>query len=122
MDYSTNRTREELYSQAISAGKRKYFFDVKETKGGDKFIVIAESRKLFDNNSGNFYFEKNKMFLYKEDFDKFQRGLSNAFKFIQTGEIPEPVEEPQRFSSNDENDGFQSHNENNVIDGIDFNI
>ena len=94
MDFNSNRTKEELYSQSISAGKRKYFFDVKETRGGDKFIVIAESRKLFDNNTGNFYFEKNKMFLYKEDFEKFQRGLNNAINFIETGVIPveeEPV-------------------------------
>ena len=89
MDYNSNRTKEELYSQSISAGKRKYFFDVKETRGGDKFIVIAESRKLFDNNTGNFYFEKNKMFLYKEDFEKFQKGLNNAISFIETGIIPE---------------------------------
>ena len=58
MDSNSIRSKEELYSQSISAGKRKYFFDVKETRGGDKFIVIAESRKLFDNNTGNFYFEK----------------------------------------------------------------
>ena len=89
MDYYSNRTKEELYSQSISAGKRKYFFDVKETRGGDKFIVIAESRKLFDNNTGNFYFEKNKMFLYKEDFEKFQKGLANAISFIETGVVPE---------------------------------
>lgn len=89
MDYNSNRTKEELYSQSISAGKRKYFFDVKETRGGDKFIVIAESRKLFDNNTGNFYFEKNKMFLYKEDFEKFQKGLANAISFIETGIVPE---------------------------------
>src|SRR5574344_1078491 len=85
---SHNRMKEELYSQSINAGKRKYFFDVKETKSGDKFITIAESRKLFDNNSGNFYYEKNKMFLYKEDFEKFQKGLLNAFHFIETGEMP----------------------------------
>lgn len=89
MVFNSNRTKEELYSQSISAGKRKYFFDVKETRGGDKFIVIAESRKLFDNNTGNFYFEKNKMFLYKEDFEKFQKGLNNAISFIETGIIPE---------------------------------
>ena len=94
MDYTENR-KEELYSQSISAGKRKYFFDVKETRGGDKFIVIAESRKLFDNNTGNFYFEKNKMFLYKEDFEKFQRGLNNAISFIETGIIPE---EPEMYA------------------------
>ena len=83
--------KEELYSQAIPAGKRRYFFDVKETRGGDKFITITESRKLFDNNTGEFYFEKNKMFLYKEDFDKFRQGLENAFSFIETGIVPPPV-------------------------------
>lgn len=83
--------KEELYSQAIPAGKRRYFFDVKETRGGDKFITITESRKLFDNNTGEVYFEKNKMFLYKEDFDKFRQGFANALSFIETGIIPPPV-------------------------------
>ena len=95
MDYKEPR-KEELYSQAIPAGKRRYFFDVKETRGGDKFITITESRKMFDNNSGDFYFEKNKMFLYKEDFDKFQQGLENALTFIRTGVAPE---EPQQADS-----------------------
>ncbi len=90
MDYKEQR-KEELYSQAIPAGKRRYFFDVKETRGGDKFITITESRKLFDNNTGEVYFEKNKMFLYKEDFDKFRQGLENAFSFIETGIVPPPV-------------------------------
>lgn len=119
MDFNNNRQKEELYSQSISAGKRKYFFDVKETRGGDKFIVIAESRKLFDNNTGNVYYEKNKMFLYKEDFEKFQKGLQNALHFIETGEIPEPVmpEMPR--------ESFSQQIENpveNVIDGIDFSL
>ena len=90
MDNKEQR-KEELYSQAIPAGKRRYFFDVKETRGGDKFITITESRKLFDNNTGEVYFEKNKMFLYKEDFDKFRQGLDNAFQFIETGIVPPPV-------------------------------
>lgn len=107
--------KEELYSQSISAGKRKYFFDVKETKGGDKFIVIAESRKLFDNNTGNFYYEKNKMFLYKEDFEKFQRGLSNALSFIETGVIPQ--DDVQKNSEEKKNE-----HDSNIIDDIDFNI
>ena len=126
-DYNTNRDfnsgrdfgrKEELYSQAISAGKRKYFFDVKETRGGDKFIVIAESRKLFDNNTGNFYYEKNKMFLYKEDFEKFQKGLSNAFHFIETGEIPEPVVSESDYYNRQE----EVRSEENSNDGIDFNF
>ena len=90
MDYTENR-KEELYSQSIPAGKRRYFFDVKETRGGDKFITITESRKVFDNNTGQFYIDKNKMFLYKEDFEKFKQGLSNAFSFIETGIVPPPV-------------------------------
>ena len=74
--------KEELYSQAIPAGKRRYFFDVKETRGGDKFVTIAESRRIFDNNTGEFYIDKNKIFLYKEDFEKFRKGLDNAITFI----------------------------------------
>lgn len=121
MDFNSNRQKEELYSQSISAGKRKYFFDVKETRGGDKFIVIAESRKIFDNNTGNFYFEKNKMFLYKEDFEKFQRGLTNAFNFIETGIIPEEPEQPENEHYGYHKEDSQNADEN-VIDGIDFNI
>ena len=115
MDNNNNRMKEELYSQSISAGKRKYFFDVKETKGGDRFIVIAESRKLFDHNTGNFYYEKNKMFLYKEDFEKFQRGLSNALSFIETGVIPQDDAQNNAEEMKNEHD-------NNIIDDIDFNI
>ena len=83
--------KEELYSQVIPAGKRRYFFDVKETRGGDKFVTITESRKIFDNNRGEFYYDKNKIFLYKEDFEKFQKGFANAISFIETGIEPEPV-------------------------------
>ncbi|MBR1784373.1 MAG: DUF3276 family protein [Bacteroidales bacterium] len=88
---NNEQRKEELYSQAIPAGKRRYFFDVKETRGGDKFIAITESRRIFDDRSGKFYFEKNKMFLYKEDFEKFRQGLENAFSFIETGVVPPPV-------------------------------
>ncbi len=77
--------QEELYSQQVNAGKRKYYFDVKETRSGDQFITITESRKMFDNNSGTFYYDRNKMFLYKEDFEKFQQALQNAFNYIETG-------------------------------------
>ena len=100
MDNKEQR-KEELYSQAIPAGKRRYFFDVKETRGGDKFITITESRKLFDNNTGDVYFEKNKMFLYKEDFDKFRQGLDNAFSFIETGIVPPPVVVEENWRGDD---------------------
>ena len=110
MDNKEQR-KEELYSQAIPAGKRRYFFDVKETRGGDKFITITESRKLFDNNTGDVYFEKNKMFLYKEDFDKFRQGLNNAFSFIETGIVPPPVVVE---------DNWRSEEGESKLDEIDF--
>ncbi len=89
MESNNNKQKEELYTQAIKAGKRTYFFDVKETKAGEKYMTITESRKIFSNESGKFYFEKSKMFLYNEDFQKFTRGLENAIHFIETGIAPE---------------------------------
>jgi SPX domain protein involved in polyphosphate accumulation len=112
--------KEELYSQVIPAGKRRYFFDVKETRGGDKFVTITESRKIFDNNTGEFYFDKNKLFLYKEDFEKFQQGLANALSFIETGIEPPPVvvedENHEAPSSNINIDGSA------VLDDINFTL
>ena len=100
MDYQEPR-KEEIYSQVIPAGKRRYFFDVKETRGGDKFITITESRKLFDNKTGEIYYDKNKMFLYKEDFEKFRKGLENALTFIETGVEPEPVVVDEPYKGDD---------------------
>ncbi|MBR5352914.1 MAG: DUF3276 family protein [Bacteroidales bacterium] len=118
--------KEELYSQAIPAGKRRYFFDVKETRGGDKFITIAESRRIFDNNTGEFYIDKNKLFLYKEDFEKFSKGLANAISFIETGIEPEPVVPESEYHNADDdsksNGFFDKEDEKSsyTIDDIDF--
>ena len=119
--------KEELYSQAIPAGKRRYFFDVKETRGGDKFITIAESRRIFDNNTGEFYIDKTKIFLYKEDFEKFQKGLANALSFIETGIEPEPVvpldSEFRSPDGDDSTNGFldsEAEKPSYTIDDIDF--
>ena len=62
------------YSKSVRAGKRTYFFDVKSTRSGDHYLTITESKKKFDQD-GNFHFEKHKIFLYKEDFEKFKDGL-----------------------------------------------
>ena len=66
--------RNEIYSKSVRAGKRTYFFDVKSTRSGDHYLTITESKKKFDHD-GNFHFEKHKIFLYKEDFEKFKDGL-----------------------------------------------
>lgn len=69
--------REDLYSNAVRAGKRTYFFDVKSTRGNDLYLTITESKRRYADD-GNFHYEKHKLFLYKEDFDKFSDGLNAA--------------------------------------------
>ena len=84
--------RDEIFSKSVRAGKRTYFFDVKSTKGKDLYLTITESKKRF-NDDGKFFFEKHKLFLYKEDFDKFEEGFSEALEAIsklkESGEYPE---------------------------------
>jgi len=75
--------REEIHSKAIRAGKRTYFFDVKATKRNDYYLTITESKKRF-NREGRFFYEKHKIFLYKEDFDKFIENLNEVIDFIKT--------------------------------------
>jgi hypothetical protein len=73
----------DLYAKSVRAGKRTYFFDVKSTKGGDYYLTITESKKRFADD-GKFFFEKHKIFLYKEDFEKFMEGLNESIDFIKT--------------------------------------
>lgn len=80
--------REDIFSQAIRAGKRTYFFDVKATKADQYYLTITESKRRFNADHGKFYYEKHKIFLYQEDFEKFQNGFDSALHFIQTGEKP----------------------------------
>jgi len=92
---STHYSREEIFSETVRAGKRTYFFDVKSTRAGEYYLTITESKRRFNNDSGKFFYEKHKLFLYKEDFEKFANGLKTTVDFIQTEQKPEPVtEEP----------------------------
>ncbi|HSV87549.1 MAG TPA: DUF3276 family protein [Bacteroidales bacterium] len=88
---STNK-REDLFSKTVRAGKRTYFFDVKATRRNEFFLTITESKKMFNQQTGKFSYEKHKIFLYREDFDKFQDALKEAFHAIAS-EQPEPVRE-----------------------------
>ena len=87
----SEKRREEIHSVAIRAGKRTYFFDVKETRQGDFYLTITESKKVFDKD-GNSHFEKHKVFLYKEDFGKFIDGYEQAVNYIKEHK-PEYFEE-----------------------------
>jgi hypothetical protein len=75
--------REEIFSKSVRAGKRTYFFDVKSTKGNDYYLTITESKKRFGED-GKFFYEKHKLFLYKEDFEKFAEGLNEAVAHIKS--------------------------------------
>lgn len=71
----------EIYSKVVRAGKRTYFFDIKSTKGNDLYITLTESKKTFgDEGDGNY--QKHKIFLYKEDFEKFREGLDDVLSKI----------------------------------------
>ncbi len=77
---------DEIFSRAVRAGKRTYFFDVKATANNDLYITITESKRRFDTQTGRNTYEKHKIFLYKEDIEKFANGLSDAIEFIETGQ------------------------------------
>ena len=72
MDYNREKNNDEVFSKAVRAGKRTYFFDIKSTRGNDLYITITESKRRLEEGSG---YEKHKIFLYKEDFEKFRDGL-----------------------------------------------
>lgn len=76
-----NTTNNEVYSKIVKAGKRTYFFDVKATKGNDLYLIMTESKK--SSESGKENFTKHKIFLYKEDFEKFQAGLEEVIQKIK---------------------------------------
>ena len=87
MAYENNdKKMESVYSKRIRAGKRRtYFFDVRETRGNDFYLTITESRKRFDSDG----YDRHKIFLYKEDFNKFIKGLGEAVDYVKTELMPD---------------------------------
>ena len=76
--------KEEIFTSVVRAGKRTYFFDVKATRKDDFYLTITESKKRL-GKEGKVYYEKHKIFLYKEDFEKFTEGLKDAVRYIDNG-------------------------------------
>lgn len=87
MAYENNdKKMESVYSQRIRAGKRRtYFFDVRETRGNDYYLTITESRKKFNEDG----YDRHKIFLYKEDFNKFLKGMTEAIDYVKTDLMPD---------------------------------
>jgi Protein of unknown function (DUF3276) len=96
-----DQERSEVYTNRVKAGKRTYFFDVKSTRGNDYYLTITESKKR-QNNDGTVSYEKHKIFLYKEDFAKFQEALLDATdevkRLMPDYDFDQPSEAPTYYS------------------------
>lgn len=103
-DFNKN-DRDEIYSKKIRAGKRTYFFDVKSTRGNDYYITITESKKRQDNGM----YVKHKIFLYKEDFNKFMDALNETVGHVKTELMPEY--DFEEFSRSHDHDDFSRDHE-----------
>ena len=92
MENQNEYNAEEIFSKALRAGRRTYFFDVRETKAGDYYLTITESKK-FTNEDGTFYYKKHKIYLYKEDFAEFNSSLKETCDFIIENKGEEVISE-----------------------------
>ena len=80
---------QDIQSKVNRAGKRTYFFDVKQTRGNEMYLIITESKKKFEND-GNFSYEKHKIFLYQEDFENFSEAMKEMFEYIKANQVDRP--------------------------------
>ena len=92
MENQQDYNAEEIFSKALRAGRRTYFFDVRETKAGDYYLTITESKK-FTNDDGTFFYKKHKIYLYKEDFNGFNDSLKETCDFIIKNKGEEVISE-----------------------------
>lgn len=106
---------ESLYSKRIKAGKRRtYFFDVRSTRGNDYFITITESKKRFDDNG----YDRHKMFLYKEDFNKFLAALTDTINYVKTDLMPDFDFDAFNHDHENEEGGEHTHHNNHYTPAV----
>jgi len=87
VEENKEQEKAEIYSQRVRAGKRTYFFDIKSTRSSDYYLTITESKRRFKDDG--YVYEKHKIFLYKEDFDKFIEALKETVDHVKTELMPE---------------------------------
>jgi len=102
--HDEKNVKEEIFTRVVRAGKRTYFFDVKATRKDDYYLTITESKKRV-GKEGKVFYEKHKIFLYKEDFDKFTEGLRDAVTYIENNRVTTeiPVLEPEMEAEDQKN-------------------
>ncbi|MFO7873547.1 MAG: DUF3276 family protein [Bacteroidales bacterium] len=117
-EFGTNVPRDDIYSKAVRAGKRTYFFDVKSTRSNELYLTITESKRRFNQQTGKFYYEKHKLFLYREDFEKFKDALDESFKAIDElqGEIIKPEDSDKKQDSDQKADDISFEDLDNKED------
>ena len=103
--YAQERNSDDVYSKPVRAGKRTYFFDVKSTKGNNDFyLTITESKRRLERD-GSCTYDKDEIFLYKEDFEKFQEGLQEAIRYIMHDLLhDQPI---RQYSPREEQEGSE---------------
>ena len=100
---SFDRNSDDVYSKPVRAGKRTYFFDVKSTRGNNDFYLTITESKRRQERDGSFSYDKHKIFLYKEDFDKFAEGLAEVVGYIRTNCLKgAPSQEAPRYEDPEE--------------------
>ncbi|MFP4093243.1 MAG: DUF3276 family protein [Cyclobacteriaceae bacterium] len=104
MEDNQGKDRAEIYSQRVRAGKRTYFFDVKSTRSNDYYLTITESRRRYKDDG--YFYEKHKIFLYKEDFNKFIAALQET-----VGHVKEELMPDFDFAQFDSSEEYESNGE-----------
>jgi len=105
-NFEESRFCEEVFSKAVRAGKRTYFFDVKATRKNEYYLTITESKRL-NIKGGIPSFEKHKIFLFREDFEAFSEGLVEILDYIRENQPVIPEEEYAEAESSFYNDFTQ---------------
>jgi len=104
LNESDSNFRHEIHSKIVRAGRRTYFFDVKSTRNDEYYLIITESKRKIEDD-GNFHYEKHKIFLYREDFEKFSDCLNEIMEFIREKQ-PEFAERESSADSDEQADGL----------------
>lgn len=108
-------SQEEIFSKSLRAGRRTYFFDVRETRAGDYYLTITESKK-HTNKDGSFFFKKHKIYLYKEDFQGFKEFLEESTNFITQEKGDEVISERHQSDYFEESNAETSDSNQNQDD------
>ena len=115
MQKGTEGNQEEIFSKVLRAGRRTYFFDVRETKASDYYLTITESKK-FTEEDGSYHYKKHKIYLYKEDFQNFKDILEEMTAFITKERCLEVISERHQKNFNKENSETIGSETNGFID------